>query len=111
MKIIAICIIKILNGLKHVRRLCVHAQSCLTLCNPLDYIACQAPLSMGFSRQEYWSKLPFPSPVRKLIKCQFIVRTYIRHFLCFNSLLNDKGDKSTKETIYSLDSFLCQSQE
>ena len=24
-------------------------------------IACQAPLSMGFSRQEYWSRLPFPS--------------------------------------------------
>ena len=24
---------------------------------------CQAPLSMGFSRQEYWSSLPFPSPV------------------------------------------------
>ena len=24
--------------------------------------ACQAPLSMGFSRQEYWSRLPFPSP-------------------------------------------------
>ena len=24
--------------------------------------ACQAPLSMGFSRQEYWSGLPFPSP-------------------------------------------------
>ena len=23
---------------------------------------CQAPLSMGFSRQEYWSALPFPSP-------------------------------------------------
>ena len=22
----------------------------------------QAPLSMGFSRREYWSKLPFPSP-------------------------------------------------
>ena len=22
----------------------------------------QAPLSMGFSRQEYWSMLPFPSP-------------------------------------------------
>ena len=22
----------------------------------------QAPLSMGFSRQEYWSELPFPSP-------------------------------------------------
>ena len=25
-------------------------------------IACQAPLSMGFSRQEYWSGLPCPSP-------------------------------------------------
>ena len=24
--------------------------------------ACQAPLSMGFSRQEYWSELPFPPP-------------------------------------------------
>ena len=25
-------------------------------------IACQAPLSLGFPRQEYWSGLPFPSP-------------------------------------------------
>ena len=25
-------------------------------------VACQAPLSMGFSRQEYWSGIPFPSP-------------------------------------------------
>ena len=25
-------------------------------------VACQAPLSMGFSRQPYWSGLPFPSP-------------------------------------------------
>ena len=25
-------------------------------------VACQAPLSMGFHRQEYWSGLPFPSP-------------------------------------------------
>ena len=34
---------------------CVHAkslQSCPTLCNPMD--AHQAPLSLGFSRQEYW---------------------------------------------------------
>ena len=37
------------------------AKSCPTLCNPL---ACshQAPLSLAFSRQEYWSGLPFPSP-------------------------------------------------
>ena len=25
-------------------------------------VACQAPLSLEFSRQEYWSGLPFPSP-------------------------------------------------
>ena len=25
-------------------------------------VACQAPLSMGFPRQEYWSGLPFPTP-------------------------------------------------
>ena len=35
-------------------------QLCLTLCDPMDYIAHQAPLSMEFSRQEYWSGLPFP---------------------------------------------------
>ena len=38
------------------------AQSCPTLCDPTDYIAYQAPPSMGFSRQEYWSGLRFPSP-------------------------------------------------
>ena len=37
------------------------SKSCLTLVIPWT-IACQAPLSMGFSRQEYWSGLPFPSP-------------------------------------------------
>ena len=37
------------------------AKSCLTLSNAWT-VACQAPLSMGFSRQEYWSGLPFPSP-------------------------------------------------
>ena len=36
-------------------------KSCLTLATPWT-IAPQAPLSVGFSRQEYWSGLPFPSP-------------------------------------------------
>ena len=31
------------------------------MCDPVDY-SHQVPLSMGFSRQEYWSRLPFPSP-------------------------------------------------
>ena len=34
---------------------CLVAQSCLTLCGPIYCIASQAPLSMEFSRQEYWS--------------------------------------------------------
>ena len=36
-------------------------QSCLTLCDLMD-VARQAPLSLGLSRQEYWSGLPFPPP-------------------------------------------------
>ena len=34
-------------------------QSCPTLCEPMDCSAHQDPLSMGFSRQEYWSVLLF----------------------------------------------------
>ena len=37
------------------------AKSCLTLATPWT-IALQVPLSVGFSRQEYWSGLPYPSP-------------------------------------------------
>ena len=36
-------------------------QSCLTICDPM-YCRLPAPLSMGFSRQEYWSGLPCPPP-------------------------------------------------
>ena len=35
-------------------------KSCLTLVTPWT-VACLAPLSMGFCRQEYWSGLPFSS--------------------------------------------------
>ena len=38
------------------------AESCLTLCNSMDSSLHQAPLSRGFSRQEYWTGLPFASP-------------------------------------------------
>ena len=36
--------------------------SCVQLFATLWTVACQVPLSMGFSRQEYWSGLPFPPP-------------------------------------------------
>ena len=44
--------------------MCTRAKSlqlCPTLCNPMG-VAHQTPLSMGFSKQEHWSGLPFPSP-------------------------------------------------
>ena len=39
-------------------------QSCPTVCDPTDGSPL-APLSPGFSRQEYWSGLPFPTPVHE----------------------------------------------
>ena len=44
---------------------------CPALCDPMDlHVTYQAPLSMGFSSQEYWKYileywLPFPSPRQK----------------------------------------------
>ena len=42
----------------------MHAQllSCVRLSVTLWTVACQAPLSVGFSRQEYWSGSPCPPP-------------------------------------------------
>ena len=40
---------------------CLVAKLCLTVCDPWT-VAHQAPLSMGFPRQEYWNVLPFSSP-------------------------------------------------
>ena len=52
--------------------MCVYAaaaakslQSCLTLCNPRDGSPPGTP-SLGFSRQEPWSGLPFPSPMHEV---------------------------------------------
>ena len=40
-------------------------QSCPTLCDPIDGSPPGSP-SLGFSRQEHWSGLPFPSPCMKV---------------------------------------------
>ena len=45
------------------------AQLCPTLCDPWT-VAHQAPPSMGFSRQEPWSELPFPSPGKEMLGSQ-----------------------------------------
>ena len=44
---------------KKVKMKSVH---CVILFETLWIVACQAPPSMGFSRQKYWSGLLFPSP-------------------------------------------------
>ena len=41
---------------------CAQSLSCIRLFATLWTVACQAPLSIGFPRQGYWSRLPFPSP-------------------------------------------------
>ena len=55
----------------------MHAKSlqmCPTLCNP---VACQVPLSMGFSRQEYWSVL------HALLQGIFLTQGLNLHFFFF----------------------------
>ena len=58
----------ILSGTTHVSLsiytpyCCLVTKPCPTLVVP-GIVACQAPLSMAFPRQEYWCGLPFPSPV------------------------------------------------
>ena len=49
------------------------AKSCLTLATPWT-VACQAPLSMGFSSQEYWSRFPFLSPEFQITRYQKNIR-------------------------------------
>ena len=45
--------------------------SCVQLCATPQMTTHQAPLSLGFSRQEYWSGLPFPSPMHTCMLSRF----------------------------------------
>ena len=49
------------KGISYMRT-CAQCFSCVQLFVTLWTVACQAPLSMGFSRQVYWSGLPCPPP-------------------------------------------------
>ena len=60
---------KIPKYLEIKQRMCMHVktfQLCPTLQSYGLYVACQAPLSMGFSRQEHWSGLPYSPPGDRL---------------------------------------------
>ena len=57
------CTPKTITGLTGCACMCPKLlQSCLTFCDPMDCSPHQAPLSMGFSRQEYLNGLPCPPP-------------------------------------------------
>ena len=54
--------------------------SCVRLFATLGAVACQAPLSMGFSRQ-YWTGLPFPSPKNQYISLSNTIITGFSSFV------------------------------
>ena len=58
------------------KRVCAQLVSCVQLFAAPWTAAYQAPLSMGFSRQEYWSGVPLPSPRTHLRKPQFLSMVY-----------------------------------
>ena len=64
------------------------AQSCLTLSDPMDS-AYQAPPSMGFSRQEYWSGVTLPSPKHCPRFCKFVCCWVYDIMWVFPSFLNE----------------------
>ena len=51
-----------LCGITMMHHACAQSLSGVQLLATPWTVACQAPLSMGFPRQEYWSRLPFPPP-------------------------------------------------
>ena len=59
------------------------------LCATLWAVACQGPLSMGFSRKEYWSGLPCPPPGDlpnpSLPHCRQVLYHLSRNVVCHNS--------------------------
>ena len=63
--------------------LIIYAQllSCVQLFATLWTVVCQAPLSMRFSRQEYWSGLPFPTPFKLFLCLLFVVALGFRCWL------------------------------
>ena len=56
-------------------------QSCLTLCHLMNCVACQTPLSLEFSRQEYWSGCYF------LLQGIFPIQGLNQGLLCCKQIL------------------------
>ena len=84
---------------------CLVVQSCPTLWTPW-IVAHQAPLSLGFPRQEYWGGLPFPSPgdlPDPGIKLVSLVDSFIDRWILHNEPLGKPISVTIKG--YILDEF------
>ena len=57
----------------------------------------QAPLSTGFSRQEYWSGLPFPSPICK----------YLFTYLCLVLRANEENSYNSGHSVKNIQKQFC----
>ena len=70
---------------------CLVTKLCPILLQPHE--VCLASLSMGFPRQEYWSGLPFPSPIVWPVGTKLLVQlsplAFSFHFCCFTVFMRD----------------------
>ena len=80
--------------------------SCVQLFAILWTIACQAPLSMGFSRQEYWSGLPFPSSFTCTRKQKEFMWLALLQYLLYCSVLDPNLQYLQSMPIYSYTAIL-----
>ena len=62
-------------------------------------VAHQAPLSMEFSRQKYWSGLPFPTPISTSIRCSIslVTRKMRYYFILTKMAIVEKTSGKTGE--------------
>ena len=76
------------------------AKSCPTLATSW-IVALQTPLSMGFSRQEDWSGLPFPFPHLHNTHYIEILDSLVRYCLSFpeNKIYGERANKNKAKTI------------
>ena len=70
----------------------VKSLSCVQLFVTPWTIAYQAPPSMGFSRQEYWNGLPFPSSILELIMTIKSLGQVRKSDYYIQSILNKNGE-------------------
>ena len=70
-------------------------QSCPTLSDPMDYSPLGPP-SLGFSRQEYWSGVPLPSPMLELIRHQSSSQLVLGILCALSSIKHQWGEQALK---------------